>query len=257
MVREGAGRTGTDPDGGGRESTRSWVEGQLSEGEYLERAVRLRDGWTSQMRRPDLRGPDGPRSLVLRCFVKPFFVRHARGLLTREAAVLRLLGGSGVPAATLVAVDATAQHCDHPSLLMTLLPGAVRLGDQAVGGTLAEDPAEHLYRRLLDALGSPPTPRRWPCPGGSWAGPTWPPGLCPGGSRGTSGPCSTATPERGGLSPPWRPPGREPGGPPAACGGRGRGPRRPASPGRPPWRPGPVPGRPGRRPAPGGWRRGA
>ncbi len=43
--------------------------------------------------------------------------------MTREAAILRLLGDTVVPAPTLVAVDATATYCDHPSLLMSRLPG--------------------------------------------------------------------------------------------------------------------------------------
>lgn len=89
-------------------------------------------------------GRGGQRSLVLRSFVKPFYLRHAEGLLTREAAILRLLGDTDVPAAALVAVDATAQYCDHPSLLMSLLPGTVRLGDEG-----ADHRAELLARQLL------------------------------------------------------------------------------------------------------------
>ncbi|MFB7255407.1 phosphotransferase family protein [Streptomyces nojiriensis] len=143
---EGAEGTGADLDGDGAgwDATRSWVEKALPAGERIEQVVRLRGGWTSQMRRLDLRGPDGRRSLVLRSFVAPFYVRHAEGLLTREAAILRLLGDTDVPAATLVAVDATAQHCDHPSLLMSLLPGTVRLDDRN-----AEDRAELLARQLV------------------------------------------------------------------------------------------------------------
>lgn len=114
-------------------NTRVWVERQLSAGERVEGVTALRGGWTSQMRRLDLHGPGGRRSLVLRSFVKPFFVRHAEGLLSREAAVLSLLGETDVPAAALVAVDATARHCDRPSLLMSLLPGTVRVDDRGAG----------------------------------------------------------------------------------------------------------------------------
>lgn len=116
-MSEGEGAEGMDAElaGEGWGATRSWVEKGLPATERIEQAVRLRGGWTSQMRRLDLGGPDGRRSLVLRSFVKPFYARHAEGLLTREAAILRLLGDTDVPAATLVAVDATAQHCDHPS----------------------------------------------------------------------------------------------------------------------------------------------
>ncbi|MER5497257.1 MULTISPECIES: phosphotransferase [unclassified Streptomyces] len=110
-------------------ATRAWVGKQLGPGERIEGVRRLRGGWTSWMRRLDVSGPRGDRSLVLRSFVKPFYVRHAPGLLTREADVLRLLEGTGVPAARPVAVDAAGEHCDHPSLLMTLLPGEVRVDD--------------------------------------------------------------------------------------------------------------------------------
>jgi aminoglycoside phosphotransferase (APT) family kinase protein len=110
-------------------ATRAWVEKSLADGERIEGVERLRGGWTSRMRRLDIGGPRGRRALVLRSFVTPFYARHADGLLTREAGVLGLLAPTGVPAARLVAVDAAGEHCDHPSLLMTLLPGAVRLDD--------------------------------------------------------------------------------------------------------------------------------
>ncbi|MFF3091380.1 phosphotransferase family protein [Streptomyces nojiriensis] len=141
---EGAADMGADSAGEGWGATRSWVEKGLPGPERIEQVVRLRGGWTSQMRRLDLRGPDGRRSLVLRSFVKPFYLRHAEGLLTREAAILGLLGDTDVPAATLVAVDATAQYCDHPSLLMSLLPGTVRLDDQD-----ADDRAALMARQLV------------------------------------------------------------------------------------------------------------
>ena len=147
-------------------ATRAWVEKTLSAGERIERVDRLRGGWTSVMRGLHITGPDGPRSLVLRSFVKPFFVRHAEGLLTREADILRLLAATDVPAATLVAVDATARHCDHPSLLMTRLPGAVRLHDEGAGIR-----ADELARLLVSVhrlrVPAPRRPRRYQ----AWASP--------------------------------------------------------------------------------------
>ncbi|WHM41292.1 alpha/beta fold hydrolase [Streptomyces sp. BPTC-684] len=132
----------------GWELTRRWVEKSLPEGERVRDAVALRGGWTSQMRLvrtegvDDVRteGGDGAevlrtesatsvRELVLRSFAKPFYRRHAAGLLAREAAVLGLLAGTGVPAPALVAADSQGEHCDHPSLLMTRLDGAVRLDE--------------------------------------------------------------------------------------------------------------------------------
>ncbi|MDJ0386214.1 phosphotransferase [Streptomyces sp. G-G2] len=163
---EGAAGIGADRDGEGWAATRSWVEKGLSGEERIENVVRLRGGWTSEMRRLDLRGPRGPRSLVLRSFVKPFYVRHAEGLLTREATVLRLLGDTDVPAATLAAVDAAARSCDHPSLLMSLLPGTVRLGDQGVDGRAAL-----LARQLVGIHGLAVTARDRPRPYQAWTSP--------------------------------------------------------------------------------------
>jgi aminoglycoside phosphotransferase (APT) family kinase protein len=101
----------------------TWVEGLT--GGKVTRAERLRGGWTSEMRRVEVDLPHGSQTFVLRTFVDEFFVKHAHGLLTREAKVLEQLAATEVPAAELVGVDANARYCDHPSLLMTLLPGSV------------------------------------------------------------------------------------------------------------------------------------
>lgn len=146
----------------GWELTRRWVDKSLPEGERVRDAVALRGGWTSQMRLVRTEAADGIRTeggdgaeglrtesgdgaegvrtesatpvreLVLRSFAKPFYRRHAAGLLAREAAVLGLLAGTGVPAPALVAADPRGEHCDHPSLLMTRLEGAVRLDEDGL-----------------------------------------------------------------------------------------------------------------------------
>ncbi|MFH8383853.1 phosphotransferase family protein [Kitasatospora sp. NPDC018058] len=107
--------------------THRWVQGALAPGERITRATPLKGGWTSRMRRLDVEGTDAPYALVLRSFVKPFYRRHAPALLTREAAVLRLLQAGAVPAARLRAVDAQGAHCEYPSLVMSHLPGEVRV----------------------------------------------------------------------------------------------------------------------------------
>lgn len=108
-------------------ATRRWVAKQLPEGRSVVDSGFLSGGWSSQMRRLTL---DDDTELVLRSFVKPFFRHHAPGLLAREASVLALLADTGgVPAPRCVAVDATAEHCEHPSLLMSRLPGRVRVDE--------------------------------------------------------------------------------------------------------------------------------
>lgn len=123
--------------GRGGPGTRAWVDGMLPPGARVTAVERLKGGWTSEMRRLRVEGGPGTDGgvtrLVLRSFHKPFFVRHAEGLLNREADVLRLLRDTDVPAASLVAVDATAAECDHPSLLMSCLPGRIRLDGRDAG----------------------------------------------------------------------------------------------------------------------------
>ncbi|MBK6012081.1 alpha/beta fold hydrolase [Streptomyces sp. MBT53] len=115
----------TGVDDRGWTATREWVAKQLGDGRSVANARLLAGGWSSQMRRLTL---DDGAELVQRTFVKPFFRHHGPGLLAREASVLALLAGQeGIPAPGLVAVDATAEHCDHPTLLMSALPGRVRV----------------------------------------------------------------------------------------------------------------------------------
>ncbi|MFF9162051.1 phosphotransferase family protein [Streptomyces longwoodensis] len=134
----------TDIDNLGGSKTRVWVERSLRPGDRVCAVAALLGGWTSQIRRLDVEGEGEPPSLVLRSFVKPFFVKHALGLLTREADILRLLADTNVPAARLHGVDAAAEHCDHPSLLMSLLPGSLRLD-----GEDNERKTELLARQLV------------------------------------------------------------------------------------------------------------
>jgi aminoglycoside phosphotransferase (APT) family kinase protein/dienelactone hydrolase len=117
----------TGLDDRGWSATRAWVAKQLDDGRSVAASHLMSGGWSSQMRRLSL---DDGTALVQRTFVKPFFRRHGPGLLAREASVLALLAGKeGIPAPSLVAVDATAEHCDHPTLLMSALPGRVRVDE--------------------------------------------------------------------------------------------------------------------------------
>ncbi|MBB0231472.1 phosphotransferase family protein [Streptomyces calidiresistens] len=127
----------------GRERTARWVERSLPAGTRVIGGRPLRGGWTSEMWHLETVDAEGTRGgVVLRSLVREFFRRHAPGLLGREARVLELLAPGPVPAARLLAVDPTGEHADHPSLLMTFLPGGLRLGSRD------GEPAEHLDHRL-------------------------------------------------------------------------------------------------------------
>ncbi|MDV9200294.1 alpha/beta fold hydrolase [Streptomyces sp. Wh19] len=115
----------TGLDNRGWAATRAWVAKRIGPGRSVADSRLLAGGWSSQMRRLTL---DDGTDLVQRTFVKPFFRHHGPGLLNREASVLALLAEQdSIPAPGLVAVDATAEHCDHPTLLMSALPGRVRV----------------------------------------------------------------------------------------------------------------------------------
>ncbi|MET8102582.1 alpha/beta fold hydrolase [Streptomyces sp. NPDC005236] len=117
--------TGLDEQGWS--ATQAWVAKQLGDGRKVTDFRPLSGGWSSQIRRLTL---DDGTALVQRAFVKPFFRHHGPELLAREASVLVLLAGQeGIPAPDFVAVDATAEHCDHPTLLMSALPGRVRVDE--------------------------------------------------------------------------------------------------------------------------------
>ncbi|MFJ6837038.1 phosphotransferase family protein [Streptomyces sp. NPDC091209] len=113
-----------------RPLTLDWVSRHLEVGERIIGTEVLYGGITAEMRRLTIGERDGgTRDLVLRTFVD---VEHAEDWLHREAGALTLLPGSGVPAPGLVAVDPTAAHCEHPSLLMTHLPGRTVLDDDGL-----------------------------------------------------------------------------------------------------------------------------
>lgn len=80
--------------------------------------------------------------------------------------MLRLLAGMDVPAPALTAVDPTARHCAHPSPLMSLLPGSVRLDDRDAevrAGLLARQ-LLRVHRLPVDAGERPRAYQAWACP---------------------------------------------------------------------------------------------
>ncbi|MFF7562773.1 alpha/beta fold hydrolase [Streptomyces pseudovenezuelae] len=147
---------------GGWTATRGWVAKQLPAGRSVVDSGFLSGGWSSQMRRLEL---DDGTELVLRSFVKPFFRRHAPGLLGREASVLALLADvEGVSAPAPVAVDATGEHCDHPSLLMSRLPGGVRVDEEDLDRRLDLLAAQLMRIHQVVPEGRPRTYQAWAWP---------------------------------------------------------------------------------------------
>ncbi|MFJ6621937.1 phosphotransferase family protein [Kitasatospora sp. NPDC091335] len=154
--------------GQGWDATGRWVHERLAPGERIARVSALQGGWTSRMRRLDIEGPAGraPYTLVLRSLVTPFYRRHAPGLLAREAGVLRLLEDTAVPAARLRAVDAEGAVCEHPSLMMTHLPGRVRLAEDGRErrATLPAGQLAAVHALRVDEAHRPRTWQAWTSP---------------------------------------------------------------------------------------------
>ncbi len=103
-----------------------WAAASIGGGAKVVSLRRLRGGSSTAVHAIDIEDRRGRRHrLVLRRFVRPNWQRP--DLPRHEAAVLELLERAAYPAPRLIAIDAEAQHCDQPALLMTRLLGRVDL----------------------------------------------------------------------------------------------------------------------------------
>lgn len=146
-------------------ATLRWVLAVAGAEEVLD-VVPLHGGWTSAMHALELRAGGRRRSLVLRRMLREPWRTHAVGLLEREAAVLELLGPTAVPAAGLVGLDAHMRATDEPALLMTRLPGRLRLDAAA-----QPEVVDALARTLAEIHRIDPPERHRPRAYYSWAYP--------------------------------------------------------------------------------------
>lgn len=116
-------------------------------------------GITAEMRKLTIWTTAGfSRNLVLRTYTEPASLQHAQDSLERESAALTMLSGSVVQAPELLAVDATAAHCEYPSLLMTHLPGSTVLSEAGV-----DERVRLLARQLVEihAVNASTRPRQF------------------------------------------------------------------------------------------------
>ncbi|MFK8848299.1 phosphotransferase family protein [Streptomyces sp. Ac-502] len=135
-----------------RPKTLAWVTLHLAPGEQVVSAKPLHGGITAEMRQLTISTGNGDtRDLVLRTFVD---ADHAEDWLHRESGALTQLTDTDVPAPELVAVDPTAAHCEHPSLLMTHLPGGTVLDNDGLETRLPQ-----LARQLVAIHGLRPAVR--------------------------------------------------------------------------------------------------
>ena len=101
---------------------RRWV-GSILGGEVVA-TRRLKGGISTNTRAVTVARSDGStRKAVLRTFVGPGWITAEPDLAAREAALLQVLEGAGVPAPRLLGVDAEGEASGSISLLMTLEPG--------------------------------------------------------------------------------------------------------------------------------------
>ncbi len=160
-------------------ATRRWVERTVGSGATIEAVTPLTGATTSYMHLLDIATGSGRVRLVLRHELRPTWLREEPDALSREAANLRLLSGSDVPAPELVAADADGSDCGAPALLMTWLPGRVELRPDDLDGWLerlaapirrihAVTPGDHPWRH--EWYGSSiPEPPAWSNQRGLWA----------------------------------------------------------------------------------------
>ncbi|WP_218828434.1 MULTISPECIES: phosphotransferase family protein [unclassified Rhodococcus (in: high G+C Gram-positive bacteria)] len=131
----------------------------LDAGERIIDVEPMSGGITAEMRKLTIWTTAGfSRNLVLRTYTEPASLQHAQDSLERESAALTMLSGSVVQAPELLAVDATAAHCEYPSLLMTHLPGSTVLSEAGVA-----ERVPLLARQLvaIHAVNADPRPREY------------------------------------------------------------------------------------------------
>lgn len=104
----------------------AWVANAIGRGTKIVSTRRLRGGSSSAVHAIDVDDRHGRRQrFVLRRFIRPNWQEPE--LAEREARILDLLKDTPLPVPKVLAVDAQAQHCDVPALLMERLPGRIDL----------------------------------------------------------------------------------------------------------------------------------
>ncbi len=100
-----------------------WVETAVGPGTRVTSVRRLRGGDSSAVHAVTVERGGVVQPLVLRRFVRADWVAREPDIALREAAALRVLEPTQVPAPRLLAVDGDGQVAGVPSVLMTRLPG--------------------------------------------------------------------------------------------------------------------------------------
>jgi aminoglycoside phosphotransferase (APT) family kinase protein len=139
-----------------------WAEASLGRGFRLGsvRALRRGGGWHVN-HILELESPRGTLvKVVLRRWAHPALRHDPDCTAAREAEVLRRLETTSIPAPRVLALDADAEHCDVPALLVSLLPG----GPPGPAPPVA--PMAELLARIheVDPSGTPPFRRYYPVP---------------------------------------------------------------------------------------------
>jgi aminoglycoside phosphotransferase (APT) family kinase protein len=104
-------------------TTLAWLVDALDASDVVEVRA-MPGGSTAAMHRVTLVDRDGhERDVVLRRYVLPEILAESPDVVAVEARALQLAERLPVPTPVLLAVDATGNRCDVPSLAMTLLEG--------------------------------------------------------------------------------------------------------------------------------------
>ncbi|MCH8813790.1 MAG: aminoglycoside phosphotransferase family protein [Chloroflexi bacterium] len=160
--------------GGPPERALAWAARAVGPRASVEAVRRLPGGKSSSVHALTI----GDQTLVIRQFVDREWLEREPDLASHEAAVLRLLERSSVPAPRLVAVDADGSESGHPSVLMSHLPGKVVLEPDDAGprletiasallivhevGVASDELPQTYYRYINDAALTVPTWSREP-----------------------------------------------------------------------------------------------
>lgn len=114
------------------ERMQQWIIDAVDPQAVIVSARRLQRGISSLVHRISLHVEGNEVELVLRRFDNEEWLQNEPDLALHEAESLRWAARTGVPTPRIVAFDPTGSECGIPSVLMTLLDGAVDLNPQSM-----------------------------------------------------------------------------------------------------------------------------
>lgn len=138
-----------------------WVERALGRRARVVSVRRLRAGTSAAVHLLRVEGARGVEWVVLRRFVREDWLAEEPDIAEREARILDALEGHDLPVPRLLAFDATGEEAGVPAVLMTRVPGRLRLAPDDIDGYVRQLAGFLPALHALGAVEGIPAYRPW------------------------------------------------------------------------------------------------